>query len=801
MATFWPPTLVMPWSHREGCISAERLSATLDVDLIVAPAHTTGFSMSAHRPDVSEMVYQKGIRRRRLVLSCLVCKKRKVKCDRRLPACTKCAEAGHPTQCKYDERIVAPGDGSEMRSDSPAGSSSPILQRGSDARSDSGGHDDLTDGIRESQRIIGLERHVADLEAKLKQALDQPNTPSSTLSEAEPASPDWVSTNTTRPLIQGASFKTQFYGASHSVGMIAYFEGLRGFLKKAASEHPVLGAQKWTMQPVANGKLGHIPSHELPGVLSQSLPPEPRCRQLMLNYFKHFEGMFRILHGPVFWRRYEDYWAGRTGDPCAFLALLLAAMSCARCLYVDTPILFDGDSSSARNEVIHWLHAVETWHHNQSPKHTTIELFQIKCLLLLSKRVNVVKLKRHYTLSQMLLSNAISIGLHRSPRNLTVKTSFYDQEMRRRLWASVAELEIAESIERGVPSLVSNLYSDIEAPGNFRDEDFDETTFVEPSPQMDEIFTESSLVRYAHTIRSIRHEVNNIVNNPEIHKGLSQTDLGSLHDRIVSKFRALVSWPALPSSSSYTELALLCKAYLELQMYELLIMLHLPFSVDSSMDARSGHSRFVCNSSARNIIGIYSKLSQHGFSQMCLKRTQIVRATLCLCLAESTSFPQDPIYRNTSNSNETVVLIQRSLDVMEERILAHGDGFRGFWLLFAASCFIEAHRDPIASAAWQEKTINRVILLCSKLSLCQVNRGQQKESSDALFARYMKHIQRTSVFAKIEAPAGAAPDANAIHNSSFNDLGPIEPMFEGFGSDAWLDSAMDDFGFYNLAGM
>lgn len=99
-------------------------------------------------------------------------------------------------------------------------------------------------------------------------------------------------------------------------------------------------------------------------------------------------------------------------------------------------------------------------------------------------------------------------------------------------------------------------------------------------------------------------------------------------------------------------------------------------------------------------------------------------------------------------------LIDRALHLVEERILALGDGFRGFWLLFAASCFIEPHKNPATSALWQEKVVNRIIVLCSKICLCQVNKGQNKENADALFARYMKHIQRTNVYANVDTHGG-----------------------------------------------
>ncbi len=152
--------------------------------------------------------------------------------------------------------------------------------------------------------------------------------------------------------------------------------------------------------------------------------------------------------------------------------------------------------------------------------------------------------------------------------------------------------------------------------------------------------------------------------------------------------------------------------------------------------------------------------------------------------------PIETIYTAPQPNPSPVPLIESALNLVEERILALGDGFRGFWLIFAASCSISQWRtsayparnsyhvsqsqssslqpnhsnnlDPstnssattVTSAAWQEKIVNHVIVLCSKICLCQVTkpngaRGGQ-ESANSLFARYMKHIQRTSVYAKVE---------------------------------------------------
>lgn len=51
-------------------------------------------------------------KRRRKVLSCNDCRRRKVQCDRATPACTRCAKAGKATSCTYEDDASVPANGS-----------------------------------------------------------------------------------------------------------------------------------------------------------------------------------------------------------------------------------------------------------------------------------------------------------------------------------------------------------------------------------------------------------------------------------------------------------------------------------------------------------------------------------------------------------------------------------------------------------------------------------------------------------------------------------------------------------------
>ena len=548
----------------------------------------------------------------------------------------RCTEGGYPEQCRYDDRLIGgEEDALDVRSRSPVFHQSPITDVNANFPTR---NQPVSDA---SSLAMPSGEPLAPINTNVGYAPNQPGTfPITPVTNNHARSvgsePAPVEATSGRPLTQGTSFNTQFHGMSHSVNMVSYFDGIRGFLKKTASDHPVLGAHRWAVETLAkNHELPRQQTEDPEAALKRLLPPEPACRTYMLHYFKHFEGMYRIIHSASFWRRYEAFWTGNIENRPSFIALLLAAMSCSRCLYVESPISFDGDSSSARTEAVKWVHAVESWHDQQSQKHTTLNVFQVKCLLLLSKKLNAIKIKRHYTLSQTLLASAISIGLHRSPNSLDVGASFYEKEMRRRLWSTIAELDLTESVERGVPSLIAHLHSDIEPPGNYREDDFDESTTAEPVVQNEDSLTISSFARYAHSLRPLHYTINELVNKPEKHKSLSATELNSYHEQIFNRFFDLKSWPNRTSSTYFGDTNVLGTACLQLQLHKLLIMLHLPFAMGKFSSMTSSHSRFVCQGSAKSIINIYRRLSEQGFSQLCLTRNDLMRATLCLCLVES----------------------------------------------------------------------------------------------------------------------------------------------------------------------
>lgn len=89
--------------------------------------------------DSQEHQHQSGTRRKRKALSCLDCRRRKLKCDRVFPACSRCIKGGIADTCTYD--LQGADDDQESQADE---------QRGD--------HDEQTSGSRTVPNMAALQR-------------------------------------------------------------------------------------------------------------------------------------------------------------------------------------------------------------------------------------------------------------------------------------------------------------------------------------------------------------------------------------------------------------------------------------------------------------------------------------------------------------------------------------------------------------------------------------------------------------------------------------------------------------------
>lgn len=207
-------------------------------------------------------------KRRRAALSCLDCKRRKLKCDRTYP-CSRCQKRGHPQTCTYENALLGPGeslvdgfpkilanstcapgdlpepmprpghtDGSHNTSNTSASDPGALHEAASrSAHIESSGGLSFTVQAQ-ADRILQLENRVIGLEGIM---VRHPTGPAGAqgwdrklLAHQSALDPSVLSTSSTlyqevawkEPVdlglmhLRGKNFKTQFYGASHPTSLI-----------------------------------------------------------------------------------------------------------------------------------------------------------------------------------------------------------------------------------------------------------------------------------------------------------------------------------------------------------------------------------------------------------------------------------------------------------------------------------------------------------------------------------------------------------------------------------------------------
>jgi hypothetical protein len=431
------------------------------------------------------------------------------------------------------------------------------------------------------------------------------------------------------------SLNDLFRGPSHPTNIVNSFEGLLDFVRKTIEEHHILGAQQTPTQPVTPIQpVLSYSTDQVECMLKAYLPMEQQCQHLLRCYFDHFGGIHSLFNIPSFWKQYTAFRAGVHVHPIQFNALSLAMMSCSRCLFAADSLSFIGDSSVARNEALQWLHMVECWQLHHTTEQTTIEAFQIRCLVLLSKNQNDINRQRHHAASQTLLADAISSGLHQDWKSHGIGETVFQRELRRKVWFTIVELDIASCIERGVPSMASNLFVDVGRPSNFNDCDLEESTVEEPQNQPDACLTDNTFARFVDSIRPLRYFTINVVNHPQKYKTMSRAKLTMLWQRIDNSLADLPHFSEPTGASTERCQVTMFRAVMQVYLHELLLLLHLPhaFTKDETHQIDMDYQRFLCVKSASTIINIYEQITEKGSSQIALPQSTLLRASLCLCL-------------------------------------------------------------------------------------------------------------------------------------------------------------------------
>ncbi|KAJ4390160.1 hypothetical protein N0V93_007634 [Gnomoniopsis smithogilvyi] len=484
-------------------------------------------------------------RRRRPPLACVACRRRKVRCDRRLP-CQNCVKARRAVSCAYvpDERLE-PRETTQKFTDA-------INRSTADAddvvRATIGGGTSQRTGATTASRYLqsesntngegeALRERVRKLEKQLEQVLESrragvdtaPGTTSVPLRHND-SGPSFARVLeeqeecdvTRRPGYMnaesmGSSGMRQMLVKSRYLGGSHWMRGL-SLLPPRKTLINVIGRLKSDKtseiyQAIDTGKrLGRsIKAARVPSLVSleygQRLPHKEVADKLLEAYFRTFEKLHRVINVPSFRQEYQHYWKDSQKARQSFIIQLQLCMALGT--------LVQDDKYSMRSLAAQWIYEARLWMLQASEK-SQIDLsgLQIMCLAHLARNACGVGADLVWASAGTLMRMALYTGLHRDPDHLP-KMSLLTAETRRRLWATVMEILVLSSMESGGPPLVAMHDFDTKAPGNFNDEelldDHNSTTPASPHPTTE--FTDTSIQIALFSSMPIRLQISSYLND------------------------------------------------------------------------------------------------------------------------------------------------------------------------------------------------------------------------------------------------------------------------------------------------
>ncbi|RAH79701.1 hypothetical protein BO86DRAFT_317722 [Aspergillus japonicus CBS 114.51] len=675
-------------------------------------------------------------KRRRKALSCYDCRRRKLKCDRELPACGRCRKGGIAESCSYNEFPFLPGEERSallhnsaytLHSPPPAPAPQDHFGRG-------GLEHSTADQPAPETRVVSL---AAPQNAGSWQLLGASSSATG-INEERPSirsnaadNPDGHDDGIGPPgsggerlrvqttILRGENFKTHYYGSTNPISLISHFPELRSFMKETIMQRtslPSLQRELKALQVKWKGmRTDLLPQHEweLVGLL-----PDPETMDAHVQlYFDTFETLYRILHYPSFMREYEAFREDSRAARPAFVVTLMLVLACVGCLAAppaqqQQQPKYIGDSALARERATLWIEAAEAWLPRQSQKHIYLAIWQIRCLLLVAKMVNVVKKKRTWTAAGTLVREAMSAGFHRDPTILGDRVSVFDLEMRRRLWATILELELQISTDRGMPSAGAALTADTAPPLNIDDEALAVDAAALPPSQPAEVYTACSFLRVSASSFPLRTALNSLVN--DIHAQSVYEEVLRSEERITAALHRLPPWPdddaGTAGMSARGRTPTLARALLDIQLRHFLILLHAPFARQADANPRYSLSRMVCFNAAFRLIDQHRQLTEAGNQILLLLRHDYFKSALVIC---HNMYIAASVHDNLllqSNSTTLIHYIEAVLHLLEEKTTRLGTGYTHYWYIAAAAAFLRSRIPNAAHPAVQkEEAIYEVV--------------------------------------------------------------------------------------------
>ncbi|EKV11590.1 C6 transcription factor, putative [Penicillium digitatum PHI26] len=465
---------------------------------------------------------------------------------------------------------------------------------------------ELRSRLRALENSLGKSSHLQTPETSVSDVFSEVGTASSSenvgVDDRVRFLPDWN--------FRGKKNKTRYFGRSHYTTTISFFKDIctfmhRGHCRGEGKDKEYTDMKKFKTELWSRETQDHQREfREQAYKLEEIVPQRNVADHLLRLYLDTFEMTYRILHTPTFLRQYADYWANTQPVDMAFVAQLLAVMAAGSCFYVPPPGQDDRDVF--QKSAMKWIMAVQSYVSCTfvSPE-IDFRMLQTQTLLLVARLGVASDGDVAWASAGSLIRSATTMGLHRDPTRFRKARPFYS-ELRRRLWATIVELDLKISLDRGVPPSVDLDECDCDPPSNWDDADL--IPDMENNPALlstalnTQNFYQSLLTKTLPLRYRIAKKINSLRFNLPYDDALLMGDELSRSMQCASSLFDDIAPSIAPGESGRHRFAQSLHLFI---MRKFLLALHRPFSLSVARLPKCSYSRKIC---LEESLGILSQM-------------------------------------------------------------------------------------------------------------------------------------------------------------------------------------------------
>ncbi|KAI9927297.1 hypothetical protein MW887_003684 [Aspergillus wentii] len=687
-------------------------------------------------------------RRRRPALSCTLCRRRKLKCDRGLP-CGQCVKSKASESCEY-----AGFQKGQVSNTRRLGSTPPPFVQPSGNHltpSQSGVYVFDAKHKQTSNRITkppSRVEEVHELRSRVQALENALSRPGAAMHTPETLGYDSFSEGGRRAMLdsqnlteeveslpsgcfRGKKSKSRHCGRSHWAVSVSFFKDIGIFMrgldkgKSKPKDSDYTSMRKFKKEVWNREREEHQRAYRDQAFkLEEMIPSKEIADELLELYLTTFETTYRILHVPTFLRQYELHWSGSQPTDMVFIAKLLVLMAASSCFYSQNTRI--NERSTLQRAAVGWTMTVQSWMSSVFvSSNINLDMLQIQCLLLIARQANATGGNLVWISSGSLVRAAMIMGLHRDPSRFSRMSKFW-AEMRRRLWATIIELDVQSSLDGGMLPSIDLNECDCGPPSNWDDADLTEDMVEDPVPKTLDTLARNNVQGLLSNSLPTRIRIAKLTNS--LKYNLPYDEALRLSEELMhSMNQALNMFQECESNISILRLGNLtfAKSFYMFIMRRYLLVLHRPFFLSVLRAPKFSYSRKVCLESSLEMLSLLgpsdhletgpsSCIGQLGGG---MYRDEFFHAAITICVELSiqadeqsrsvTAFetPRTGTLTDMVQTQQTVLVtaVERTMDALGSRISSDGNGCKPFFFLTMVFASVKARlkgEDPLKNVEY-----------------------------------------------------------------------------------------------------